>query len=94
MKEEAESVAISHEAEKEKYASSINAMALESRASADEVAALRVDLSLLQLEHSRAIEAMKNECDARGVFNYTFNSFDLQKLNAPKFFFHIILLLS
>ena len=91
MKEEAESVARSHEAEKEKYTSSINAMALELQASGDEVAALRVDLSLLRLERSQAIEAMKNECDARGVFSYTFNSFVLQKLNAPKFLFHIIL---
>ena len=72
MKEEAESVARSHEAEKEKYTSSINAMALELQASGDEVAALRVDLSLMRLEHSRAIEAMKNECDAKGALHFRF----------------------
>ena len=67
MKEETETVARSHEAEKEKHLSSINAMELELRSSCNEVSALREGLSQMRLEQSRTIEAMKNECDARGV---------------------------
>ena len=71
MKEETETVARSHEAEKEKHLSSINAMELELRSSCDEVSALREGLSQMRLEQSRTLEAMKNECDARGVISGT-----------------------
>jgi len=63
MKEEAEAVARSHETEKEKFLSSMNSLELELRSFGD----LREDLSQLRLEHSRTIEEMKIECNARGV---------------------------
>ena len=70
MKEEAEAVARLHEAEKEKYLSSINSLELELRSFGDEMSALREESSLLRLDNSRTIEAMKNEkneYDTRGV---------------------------
>ena len=66
MKEKVEAVERMQEAETEKYVSSINAMELEMRTSSDELTALREDLSQMRLEHSRTIEAMKEECDTRG----------------------------
>ena len=71
MKEETETVVRSLEAEKEKHLSSINSLELELRSSCNEVSALRECLSQMRLEHSRTIEAMKNECDARGVISGT-----------------------
>ena len=71
MKEETETVFRSHEAEKEKHLSSINAMELELRSSCAEVSALREGLSQMRLEQSRTIEAMKIDYDARGVTSDT-----------------------
>ena len=73
MKEEAEAVARSYETEKDKYLSSINSLELELRSFGD----LREDLSQMRLEHSRTIEEMKIECDARGISFYDYSDFFL-----------------